>query len=1593
MHMKVKHIFRTALQTLLLLSVGIAANAQCLTDYQWSFSPEPSEDGFNSDEQVTICLEISSDDWQGGARYLHGIVPEFGNGWDLSSIQTYTPNSCSGDGGQWIWIDGTVTSIASGDTYGPGYFYESPLGGTDPLDPGDNFGDHCPLNESMVFCWTINTLSLEDCPPDASLDISVNTLSDDESGGSLLSAICDMDPEAIWSGALQCCDVDAGQDTTIAICSSSAPISLDDLVLGDGGGQWYFNSIDSDPLGVSMTFDPAIDPDGTYIYQIVSGVYDCEDIATVLISVDQPYSAGESTSTIACQGGGIIELFQQIDGEPDAGGSWLDPNGMPWAGPWLNPFSDLSGEYTYSVPNNGSCPADQSEIEVSILPSLEAGDDTQISLCNCASPVLLLDLLDGAPMEGGQWTDPDGLPQGEVLDLASAQSGTYIYTMSGANCTASANLLIDIQELASAGTGSDTTLCPEVGISLDLSTLLTDFESGGTWSDPMGQALPSESISLEDPLSGTYSYTQTCGDCSISSQVNIQVNDSPTASLSGGIVQCTQDPVTLELELEGIGPFDVILMDQEGNESVYTGLAGSTEVQWLPMVTDSVTIFSFIDQGLAQCSVNISDSLAIIQTGPPPSASLSGDFLLCPGQSALLEPQMVGNGPFNIQVESSATGTVSTFSDLLPGESIQLFPTVGTTFTILEIEDASTTPCIAEGVGQVDVAFAPSPIVSVSGGGTICQGEEAMIDVQIEGAWSSYDLVFDTGTDSLTISDVSGSGSIGIPVPFSTPDGIPYCLVEVSPAGTNSCTAQLSDTCMYFEVLQPLISFAVSVECDLQAQEGMVSFSIQGGLPPYLVNGISFTGNDYISSPLPNGEEFSFEIEDSFGCGPIFREGTVVCDCLPSGAGELIASSDTVTVCSSDTLFLTYDDTFEFLDADDSRSFILHDGGPDFLGEVAIHIDEISDGFYFVDPMVLQQTYWIHAIIANETADGLANENDICAELSNGVAVIFTPSPSAILQGLNAICAGEEAQLDIVLGGTAPWSFQLIQDGNVVEEYFDVQASPQFQTSATGEYQVLGLEDSVCLGIPSNIIEVTEQPLPTAVLGTGGSYCEDSGQGPSVSLTGDGPWILSLEINGSPSSITLTASEDIIPASVSGQYQIITVEDLNCIGQVNGTAEVEVIPAPSLDWSAEEGVCQGDTVQVNVSLSGQAPFDLSFDTGAEIIDIQTNASELQFESTLTSTWNLTALNDQLCSYNGLLLTLDIELQELPIAIMSLEPEMICLGEPSELSIDPTQGTGPFIASLHLDGETLLIPLEESGYSTELYPESSLDIALIDLVDESTGCALAEPVDVLLSVIQPPQIDLGTDSLSCTSDTLWFPFQKESDVIYSWNTGGIVEGAVSFGFVLEDAIEDSLISLTAVRSVCTVTDGIEMSIIPAPSANFRQNPEIISASNPIVNLYNTSAGDYDYLWTIDGNEVSTEAQLGYVFPLDLDETYEVCLTVNHREAGCFASRCKDLEVEGALDIYIPNAFSPNDDGINDVFQVVAQNTDPTYFRLLIFDRGGQIVFETDRVDGAWDGNDMKSGKPLRNGMYQYLLTARDRFQSRTQERRGHITLVR
>lgn len=89
------------------------------------------------------------------------------------------------------------------------------------------------------------------------------------------------------------------------------------------------------------------------------------------------------------------------------------------------------------------------------------------------------------------------------------------------------------------------------------------------------------------------------------------------------------------------------------------------------------------------------------------------------------------------------------------------------------------------------------------------------------------------------------------------------------------------------------------------------------------------------------------------------------------------------------------------------------------------------------------------------------------------------------------------------------------------------------------------------------------------------------------------------------------------------------------------------------------------------------------------------------------------------------------------------------------------------------------------------------------------------------------------------------------------------------------------------------------------------------------------------------------------------------------------------------IYIPNAFSPNNDGFNDEFKPYGK--DVLLKKLKIFDRWGGLLFETNQPELGWDGT--RAGQPAIAGVYVYLLEYVDAFNGQKELESGEVHLIR
>jgi gliding motility-associated-like protein len=93
------------------------------------------------------------------------------------------------------------------------------------------------------------------------------------------------------------------------------------------------------------------------------------------------------------------------------------------------------------------------------------------------------------------------------------------------------------------------------------------------------------------------------------------------------------------------------------------------------------------------------------------------------------------------------------------------------------------------------------------------------------------------------------------------------------------------------------------------------------------------------------------------------------------------------------------------------------------------------------------------------------------------------------------------------------------------------------------------------------------------------------------------------------------------------------------------------------------------------------------------------------------------------------------------------------------------------------------------------------------------------------------------------------------------------------------------------------------------------------------------------------------------------------------------------------LYVPNSFTPNGDGTNDVFRPEGNAIDPDQYHLLIFNRWGEKVFETRDMQKAWEGDHQMGAFYIPDSFYHYVLKAKSVHEYEVKEYKGSVYVFR
>jgi len=470
-----------------------------------------------------------------------------------------------------------------------------------------------------------------------------------------------------------------------------------------------------------------------------------------------------------------------------------------------------------------------------------------------------------------------------------------------------------------------------------------------------------------------------------------------------------------------------------------------------------------------------------------------------------------------------------------------------------------------------------------------------------------------------------------------------------------------------------------------------------------------------------------------------------------------------------------------------------------------------------------------------------------------------------------------------------------------------------------------------------------------------------------------------------------SVSNDTTASNLSaGLYQITITDSHQC--DTSFSVSVTQPPLLVLNNSGNDTVCIGQSYTIeSYANGGVQPYVFTWN------------NNLDTSATHTITANQTTLYTVFVtdSNNCITPTQSFEVFVYPVVdvtAMFLGDSAICLNNSTQLTALATGGNGgPYTYTWNNGIGVQNPPVQVTPTQNTTY-----------FVTAADNCGSPQAIDSIVVIVNPlPNVNFSAENKSgCEPLTVEFTdLSYDSIAEWDWHFGDPLSGSFNTStlqnpqhiYTHPGTYHVTLMATTIHGCISSHTKTNFVNVYPLPIASFNFAPPFADIENPTIQFINQSTGDSLWFWDFgDPASGNSNASL-YHSPSHYYNTpgsYIVWLIVTSNK-GCSDSTSKTLVYRPEYTFYMPNAFSPNADGLNDSFGPEGVGLDLDDYQMHIYNRWGELIFVSYDVNDRWDGKIKGSNKYDMVGVYVWVI-----FYTKTAEHdkhlyrhTGHVTLIR
>lgn len=568
------------------------------------------------------------------------------------------------------------------------------------------------------------------------------------------------------------------------------------------------------------------------------------------------------------------------------------------------------------------------------------------------------------------------------------------------------------------------------------------------------------------------------------------------------------------------------------------------------------------------------------------------------------------------------------------------------------------------------------------------------------------------------------------------------------------------------------------------------------------------------------------------------------------------------------------------------------------------------------------------------------------------------PPPDTLVIGNS--CSGlADGSIEVTGQGTSPWVYEISDISGILETSAPINGAYTFLGLVEGLYQVSATDGTGCTAVLSVEVTTADPILINTVINDNLCFGGVLGGADITINGGTAPYdIVWTDAFGNPLQVDLqTTGTSSITDLSAGTYLVGALDAAGCnvvstviITEPATPLNVTLSPTDLNCFEAADG-------EIGVSYDGVSPYSFQvFDVLGNPVQNTNSAADYTFQGLDAGIYFVTATDANDCST-----TEDVELLE-PAALeieMAMTPVLCFNGNQGTATITSISGgTMPYGQTSWND------PASQVGNTATNLSTGVWTATVVD----ANGCT----IDTEFEFDNPPPLTLNplyrTDTCGQGKGVAYLQVQLGTPPYsFLWKDDGSTFPS------LDSLMQGSYEVVVTDANGCADSTFVSVSDdLPYPFAAFDYRIEGENVLDQEVQFLNNSIGTSQWTWFFGNGETSNEEDPRYRYGRAGDYLVQLIASNGY----CADTAYNYVNIDPMLLVYVPNAFTPGRNGINDYFFPQGEGIELESYDMFIYDRWGKLLWQTGNFSKKWDGTNMFSGEQVPVGTYAYMIKFRE-----------------